>query len=420
MSAGSLPPSLPAVLQEQFGELQNKRLKLDFSRGNPSPEQLVLSESMLEIKDVISPRGVDCRNYGHPFGFPEAREWFAKYLNTGDPDLVLCGGNSSVDLMARFLECALGYPLSGTEKPWSIRIAPKFLCPVPGYDRHHILCQELGFGMIPVSAGENGLNVTWVETFLDASLEDIKGLWCVPKYSNPTGACYSLEMIERLAVMDAQPDFRIIFDLAYWAHDVLVPPVFGPNILEIFARAGNPDRAVLFASLSKVTFANGSVSAFAGSRANVEWFEKHLKARTTGFDKINMLRHMLFLPTMKDVLGHMEKHRAILQPKLEIILETLDREFPRISQSYIDWTRPDGGYFVSLETLEGCAKRAVEVTNMLGVLFTAGNTFTYGIDPKDTNIRIPFSFHTHDELRSAMEALALGIKIATWEKYGIS
>ena len=408
-----------AKLIKEYGELKAKGLKLDMSRGKPGKAQLDITMDMMSAispdTDCLSENGFDCRNYGLLDGIPEAKRLFAELLGLKE-SRILVAGNSSLNLMYDSVARAMLYGVVGSEKPWSKYDSIKFLCPVPGYDRHFAICQSLGIEMINIPMTESGPDMDLVEKLV---LEDesIKGIWCVPKFSNPGGIVYSDETVKRFgALKTAAKDFRIFWDNAYAVHDLDID--FPEKLLDIFTEAekhGNLDKIFYFASTSKISFPGSGVAIMAASEDNLAQIKKVLTVQTIGFDKLNMLRHTRYFKDANGVFAKMREHAEILKPKFEIVLDTLKRE---LGESGIaSWTEPKGGYFISLDVYNGCAKRVYQLMCELGVTLTpAGATFPYGIDPDDKNIRIAPTFPPNDELKSASEILCLCVKLAALEK----
>ena len=403
-------------LNERLEGFKRRALKLDMTRGKPSVEQLDLSAGLLSVlgpSDYRAADGTDCRNYGILEGLPEARRLFAPILDVG-PDDVLVAGNSSLALMHDTIAQALLRPLPDAREPWRALPSVKFLCPSPGYDRHFAICDYLGIAMETVEMRADGPDMNAVEEIV-ASDPTVKGIWCVPRYSNPTGIVYAAETVRGLARMKtAAPDFRIIWDNAYAVHHLYPDPAPLANIAEECNAAGHPDRPFLVTSTSKITFAGAGMSAIAGSDANMSWFRASRMKRTIGSDKLVQLRHVRFLPDRVALDAHMAKHAAILRPKFEAVLEILERELG--GSGVATWTRPRGGYFISLDVPDDCAKRTVERAKEAGVKLTgAGATFPRGRDPRNRNIRIAPSFPPLAELRQATEILALAVLLVAAE-----
>jgi DNA-binding transcriptional MocR family regulator len=397
-------------LDERIEAFKNQNLSLDMTRGKPGPEQLDISNGMLTIvgeNNFHTPSGLDVRNYGGLDAFPEAKRLFADFLDVG-PDEVIIGGNASLNLMYDTVAQVISHGTSGEGKPWFGQKI-KFLCPVPGYDRHFAICEHFGIGMIPVPLTDGGPDMAEVEDLVRVD-PAIRGMWCVPKYSNPSGAVYSDETVERLASMKtAAADFRILWDNAYTVHHLGGGPARLKNILETCKKSGNPDRVLIFGSTSKVSFPGAGIAVMAGSGNNVEWVRGRLFFQTIGPDKINMLRHVLYFKNMKGILDHMDKHARIIAPKFQAVQEILERELG--GKDVATWTEPQGGYFVSLDTKPGRAAAVVALAGELGVKFTkAGATWPYGKDPRDSNIRIAPTLPSLEQIRTAVEVLAVCIQ----------
>jgi DNA-binding transcriptional MocR family regulator len=404
-------------LLERYQEFQQQKITLDMTRGKPCPDQLDLSGGLLDglsRKDFKAMNGSDCRNYGGLDGIPEVKALFAEYMGV-QPDEILIGGNSSLSLMHDAMTWAWVFGAAPGSAPWSRQAPVKFLCPSPGYDRHFAICEHLGIEMIPVDFRVNGPDMDAVET-LAAGDAGIKGIWCVPKYSNPTGEVYSGDVVERLARMPAPArDFRIFWDNAYAYHHLGSGPARLADILQACRRAGNPDRVLLFGSTSKISFAGSGLAFMAGSPANMAWVKQHLAFQTIGPDKLNQLRHLLFFKNMAGIERHMQRHAAILKPKFDTVQDVLERELG--GRGIVEWTRPAGGYFISINTRNGCARRVVQLAAEAGVKLTpAGSTYPYQKDPCDRNIRIAPSFPSVTEIRKAMDVLAISLELAFLEK----
>ncbi|MEV0603597.1 aminotransferase class I/II-fold pyridoxal phosphate-dependent enzyme [Streptomyces sp. NPDC050315] len=403
-------------LRDEHARLKERGLRLDLTRGKPSAEQLALSQPLLDLpggSDHTAQDGTDCRNYGGLKGLAELRTTFAGLLQVPVEQLVAFG-NSSLELMYESVVDAVLFGLPGAPGPWPREGRTAMLCPVPGYDRHFAVCEKLGIDMIPVPMTESGPDMDEVQRLV--ADERVKGIWCVPKYSNPTGATYAPETVRRLAAMEtAAPDFRVFWDNAYAVHQLQGDREPVADILGLCEEYGNADRVFVFGSTSKITAAGSGVAFFGSSPANVTWLLGHLSKRTIGPDKINQLRHARFLPDAEAVHAHMERHAELLRPKFELVDTVLEK---RLGESGIaTWTRPQGGYFVSLDVLDGCASRVVQLAKDAGVALTpAGATFPYGKDPRDRNIRIAPSYPRVEELGDALEGLALCAELAAVEK----
>jgi DNA-binding transcriptional MocR family regulator len=384
------------------------------TRGKPCPEQLDLSIDMLDTVNGDSYRtssGVDCRNYGGLDGIPEAKELFSHYLEV-KPGEIIIGGNSSLNMMYDTMMRTLVHGVVDSDVPWGKLPEVKWLCPSPGYDRHFAICEHLGIDMIPVEMGPDGPDMDQVESLV-AEDRAVRGIWCVPKYSNPTGVVYSDEVVVRLAEMKtAAPDFRIFWDNAYAVHHLNGTPARLKNILEACKGVGNPNRVFLFGSTSKISFAGGGVAMMAGCEKNIEFTKKQMSYQTIGPDKLNQLRHVRFFRDTAGIENHMRGHATILKPKFDAVLDVFDRELG--GKNVATWSRPTGGYFISLNTLDGCARTVVAMAARAGVKLTeAGATFPYGHDPRDQNIRIAPSLPSIEEIRSAMELVAICIQLAS-------
>jgi DNA-binding transcriptional MocR family regulator len=403
-------------LRRAYADLQARGLKLDLTRGKPSAEQLDLSEPLLSLPGEgahTAEDGSDTRNYGGLAGLPELRRIFAELL--GVPvDQLLAQGNASLTLMYDTVVQALLFGVPGSERPWSREEQVTFVCPVPGYDRHFAICEELGIRMVTVPMTPDGPDAEAVAALV-ADDPTIKGLWVVPTYANPDGSVVSEAVARRLVSMPAAaPDFRIFWDNAYAVHHLTEHEAKSANALDLAAEAGNPDRVLLYASTSKITFAGSGVAFFASSPANVAWFTKHLAIRSIGPDKINHLRHATFFGDAEGVRAHMRKHREILAPKFRAVVDILDE---RLGDTGVaSWTRPDGGYFVSVDVVPGTAARVVQLAKEAGIALTpAGATFPYRRDPDDRNLRLAPTMPPLDEVRVAMDGVATCILLAAAE-----
>ncbi|QEV18022.1 aminotransferase class I/II-fold pyridoxal phosphate-dependent enzyme [Streptomyces alboniger] len=412
-------PALDGLLErarKDYEALAARGLSLDLTRGKPAPEQLDLSEGLLSLPGErhTAADGTDVRNYGGLQGLPELREIFAELLQVPAGQL-LALGNSSLELMHDCLVHALLGKLPGAESRWVDQEPIAFLCPVPGYDRHFALCERFGIDMIPVPMTEQGPDMDAVER-LAAENPAVKGIWCVPKYSNPDGVSYSDETVARLARMEtAAPDFRIFWDNAYAVHHLTDEPTGIADLLGACAEAGNPDRAFVFGSTSKITAAGAGVAFFGSSPANVKWLLANNQKRSIGPDKINQLRHALFLKDADGVRAHMERQRALLQPKFETVARILETELG--GTGLATWTSPRGGYFVTLQVPEGCAKDVVRRAAEAGIVLTpAGATHPYGDDPRDAVIRIAPSYPGLADLEQAMHGLTVCVRLAGYEQ----
>ncbi len=403
-----------SALEEKYKEFKARDLKLDMSRGRPCREQLDLSMGMLDDRQYLTEKGVDCRNYGVVEGIPEARELFARLLEVS-PDEVIVGGNSSLNLMHDTLVRAMLFGVCDGCEPWGRLPKVRFICPSPGYDRHFAICELLGIEMIVVDMKEDGPDMDAVER-LCAEDEAVKGIWCVPKYSNPDGITYSDQVVWRLASMKTKaPDFRIFWDNAYFIHHLTDEEVPLKNILKACKDVGNPDRVYIFSSTSKITFPGAGIAALASSAANIKRMVKLISRQTICPDKMNQLRHVRFLKSVDNVKELMKKHAAILRPKFRLVLDTLEKELGELGIA--SWTKPKGGYFISFYSMDGCASRIVQLAKEAGVtLCEPGATYPYGKDPRDRNIRLAPSMPPPDELKTAMELFCLCVRMASVER----
>ena len=407
-----------AQVLSQFEAAKAKGLKLDMSRGKPGARQLDMISDLawiLQKPEDFYDGGTDVRNYGVLSGLPSAKALFAEILGTR-PEEVFVGGNSSLNLMYDVIAKAYTHGLLHSEKPWSQLETVKFLCPVPGYDRHFAISQSFGMEMIAVPMDENGPDMTLVKTLVKDPA--VKGMWCVPKYSNPTGILYSSQVIDRIAhLQPAAPDFVLMWDNAYCVHEFDGEYVPFPDILSLCREAGNPDMVFEFASTSKITMPGAGVAVFATSPANMAYMTGLMTFQTISYDKVNQLRHVRYLKNKAHTLALMKRHGEILKPKFDAVTAILQRELGDLA--FASWTQPKGGYFISLDTMEGTAKRALALCKEAGVVMTgAGATFPYGTDPLDQNIRIAPSMPPVEELEQAMEIFCLCLRLAALEKLG--
>lgn len=410
--------SLKAGLEEQFKIEESKGLSFNMARGKPSASQLALSTQLLNIvnseSDMRTALGNDTRNYGDWDGIGECRHLMADMMEVKKDNVIVCG-NSSLNIMYDTVCRSMVMGVNGST-PWCKLEKVKFLCPVPGYDRHFKITELFGIEMVNIPLGEDGPDMDLVEKYVNED-EAVKGIWCVPKYSNPTGITYSDEVVRRFANLKPKAkDFRIFWDNAYCIHhiyDDIHDKIL--NILEECEKAGNPDMAYVFASTSKVSFPGSGVSAIATSKNNMEYIKKFMTTQIIGHDKINQLRHARFFKNLDGLNAHMKKHADIIRPKFDAVLNILDEELSGLGIG--SWIKPRGGYFISFESLPGCAKAIVEKCKQLGVVLTgAGATYPYGIDPQDSNIRIAPTFPTAEEMVAATKIFTLCVKLASIEK----
>ena len=408
-----------ALLKQQYKEFQYKALSLDMSRGKPSPEQLDLSMGMMDVlgpqADMTGEDGVDCRNYGDLEGIPECKELLADIMEV-NPDNIIIYGNSSLNVMFDFISRSYTHGVMGST-PWCKLPSVKFLCVVPGYDRHFKITEYFGIEMINVPMLETGPDMDMVEQLVSSD-DSIKGIWCVPKYSNPTGNSYDDETVRRFArLKPAAADIRIYWDNAYTVHHLYDD--HQDHLIEILAeckRAGNPDMVYKFASTSKITFSGSGIAACAASLNNLEDIRKQLSIQTIGHDKVNQLRHVRFFKDIHGVVEHMRKHADILRPKFEAVENIFEEELGGLEIG--TWTKPNGGYFISFDSLPGCAKEIVARAKKAVVKLTpAGAAFPYGKDPEDKNIRIAPSYPSLQEIEQAARLFTLCVKLVSVKKF---
>ncbi|MDA7947028.1 MAG: aminotransferase class I/II-fold pyridoxal phosphate-dependent enzyme [Hyphomicrobiaceae bacterium] len=401
---------------EEFDAFRDRGLALDMTRGKPSTAQLDLSNALLRLPDNVDYHladGSDARNYGGGVhGIPEARELFSEVLGAPVTQIII-GGNSSLALMHDCIVYALLTEVPGGATPWNDVKGAKFICPVPGYDRHFAICEDFGIEMVTVGMTGEGPDMDEVERLVADPL--VKGMWCVPKYSNPTGETYSDDTIRRLASMKAgAPDFRLFWDNAYALHNLTEPRREILNILGETEAAGNPDRAFVFGSTSKITFGGGGLALFASSPANVDWLTARMQKCTIGPDKLNQLRHVRYL---KDVAGLdqlMDRHRSLIAPKFEAIYEAFDKHLS--GRGAAEWKTPEGGYFISVDVPDGCAEKVIQLCGDAGVTLTpAGSTYPYGHDPHDRNIRVAPTYPDIADVQLAGEGLSLAVLVTVSE-----
>ncbi|MBQ7954357.1 MAG: aminotransferase class I/II-fold pyridoxal phosphate-dependent enzyme [Lachnospiraceae bacterium] len=410
--------ALKAELEKQYEDVKGKGLKLDMSRGKPGISQLALSMPMLDVinsdSDMKTVLGNDTRNYGDLDGIGECRRLLAAMMSVKKDNVVVCG-NSSLNIMYDTVSRSMIKGVNGSV-PWSKLDKVKFLCPVPGYDRHFKITEYFGIEMVNIPLLEDGPDMDLVEQYVNND-PAVKGIWCVPKYSNPTGISYSDEVVKRMAnLKPAAEDFRIYWDNAYCIHHLYEDKQDEIlNILEECEKAGNPNMVYIFASTSKVTFPGSGVSAIASSLENIDFIESQMTVQTIGHDKINQLRHARYFKNIDNMKEHMKKHADLMRPKFEAVLDVFEKELGGLGIG--SWTKPYGGYFISFEAMEGCAKAIVAKCKEAGVILTgAGATYPYGKDPKDSNIRIAPSFPTPEEMAQAADLFVLCVKLVSVEK----
>lgn len=405
-------------LNREYEETKAKGLKLDMSRGKPAASQLDMQKDFLDVitseSDLRTEAGFDCRNYGLLDGIPEAKRLMADMLGVSAEQVIVCG-NASLNIMYDTIARSMIFGVMGST-PWCKLEKVKFLCPVPGYDRHFAITEQFGIEMINIPMNEEGPDMDLVEKYVN---EDpaVKGIWCVPKYSNPSGVTYSDAVVKRFAALKpAAEDFRIYWDNAYIIHDLYEDK--SDNLLEILSeceKAGNPDMVFEFCSTSKVSFAGAGISAVAASVVNLEFIKKTMTVQTIGYDKINQLRHVRYFKNIEGMKKHMMKHAEIMRPKFQAVLEILEKELGGLGIG--SWTNPNGGYFISFDAMDGCAKAIVAKCKEAGAVLTgAGATYPYGKDPKDSNIRIAPTFPTPEELSMAADLFVLCVKLVSVEK----
>ncbi len=404
--------------QAKLDRLSEMNLTLDLTRGKPNQAQLDLSSGMLNIisdrGDCFSENGLDCRNYGILDGLPETKRLFSELLEIPASNILVLG-NSSLNAMYDTLVRAMLFGVAGGYEPWYRQGRIKFICPSPGYDRHFTICRNMGIEMIPVKMTENGPDM---DAVYDIACSDpsVKGMWCVPKFSNPEGITYSDEVVEQIAMMKpAAPDFRIFWDNAYVVHELYDERVHLANIFDLAKKYGTEDNIFYFASTSKITFPGSGLAIMAASEKNLEQIRPIIATQTIGYDKINQMRHVKFFKNAEGIRAHMRKHAELLRPKFELV----EREFESALDGYgiAHWTKPRGGYFISLYVMNGCARRVYQLARSVGVtLTTAGSTYPYGRDPQDSNLRIAPSYPEPEELKQAIEILCSCIKVACAEK----
>lgn len=405
-----------AELKNAYEEIKAKGLKLDMSRGKPGPEQLDLTLEMLECVNerdgYKTKNGTDTRNYGLLDGIPEAKKLFADMLEV-EPENVIVGGNSSLNMMFDYIANAYAKGVCGGE-PWCRQGQVKFLCPAPGYDRHFGVTEYFGLELIAVPMTAEGPDMDVVERLVADPL--VKGMWCVPMYSNPDGITYSDDTVRRLAAMTpAAGDFRIMWDNAYCMHHLTETPDKLLNLYEETKKLGHEDMVIMFTSTSKISFPGGGMAALAASPANIADVKKRMASQTIGYDKLNMLRHVRYFGDIDGVRRHMKRHAAIIRPKFDMVLAMLEKNLA--GKGVASWHKPKGGYFVSVNLMDGCAKETVRLLKEAGVVMTpAGATYPYGKDPHDSNIRIAPTFPPLEELETAMSLFCICAELACAQK----
>lgn len=404
--------------QKKYNEFKDMGLSLNMARGKPCSEQLDLTLGLLDAvhsdSSLLASDGTDVRNYGVLDGLPRAKKMFAQMLEV-DPSEVIVGGNSSLNMMYDTVVRNLLFGSDGESIPWGKCDKVKWLCPSPGYDRHFAICESLGIEMITVPMLSTGPDMDMVECLVESD-EAIKGIWCVPMYSNPTGITYSDETVRRFSALNPKAkDFRIFWDNAYCIHHLTDTP---DKLLNIFAELkanGKEDMIYLFASTSKISFPGAGVAAMAASRKNIEYILSKMTVQTIGPDKINQLRHVKFFGGYDGLIEHMKKHTAVIAPRFKTVTDALEQEIKPLGIG--SWHNPNGGYFISFDSLNGCAKRIVSLCKEAGVVLTgAGATYPYGNDPDDKNIRIAPTFPSIDELKTAVQIFCTAVKLASAEK----
>lgn len=402
-------------VDNKFKEYKKQNLDLNMARGKPCSKQLDLAKGLYDnVPPFTSKSGIDCRNYGGVEGLPEARKLFAELLGVNDSEIII-GGNSSLNIMYDTMARAFNHGLCNSTQPWSKLENIKFLCPSPGYDRHFAICELFGIEMITIPYNDDGPDIDMIEELVSSD-ETIKGIWCVPKYSNPTGIVYSDGVVDRLASMKTRADdFSIFWDNAYIVHHLTDNPPKLRNILKACKKAGNPERVFMFSSTSKITYAGAGLSIFAASEKNIEYMVNLISKQTIGPNKINQLLHVRFFESVEGILAHMKKHKEILRPKFDVVLDILEKNLD--GKNVATWTDPEGGYFISLNAMDDCAKEIVQLAKEAGVTLTgAGATFPYKKDPRDRNIRIAPTYPPLAELKKAIEVVCTCIEKVTLKK----
>ncbi len=401
-------------VEQQYQQLSNAGLKLDLTRGKPGSEQLSLSNCMDGILEgnYTATDGADVRNYGGLDGLPEAKSLFSQVLQVSS-DEILIGGNSSLTLMYQSVLFAWRFGLSGPESAWNLQDKTTVLCPVPGYDRHFSICEDLGINMLPVAMKDDGPDMDEVEELIKTD-PSIRGIWCVPRFSNPTGVVYSDAVVDRIAQLGkiANPAFRVLWDNAYALHAFREGGATLSSLMEKCKQCGTQDSVLMFGSTSKMTFAGAGLAYLGASKTNLAQFKKHLGMCSIGPDKVNQLRHVRLFNDYNGMLKHMEKHAALLAPRFEAVQKHLNEAFS--SSDMGDWGNPPGGYFISFDTRPGLATETIRLADQAGVKLTpAGSTFPYGKDPEDCNIRLAPSFPSLEDINKAMEVFVVCVKLAS-------
>ena len=409
--------SILEIENKKYDEYKNLNLKYDMTRGKPAAKQLELSNDMMSndyLGDYKASNGFDCRNYGILDGIPEIKKLFGELFGV-ESDQVIVGGNSSLNLMYDLISAFMLLGASKNSKPWVQQGEIKFICPVPGYDRHFAITERLGIKMINVQINDDGPDMDVIEELVKND-SSIKGMWSVPKYSNPTGVVYSDEVINRLANMKcAADDFRIFWDDAYTVHMLDGEPAKQMNLIDACADAGNNNRPIVLASTSKMTYPGAGIAALASSPENIAWFKNIYTIQTIGPNKINQLRHANYLKNYDNLVNHMRKHAEILKPKFDTVIKIFEQELGDLG--VLTWSNPKGGYFISVDTVYNCASEVVQLAKDCGVQFTAaGSTYPYGKDPKNMNIRIAPSLPPIEELEAAIKVFCVCVKICSLNK----
>ncbi len=406
------------ALRAKYEEIKARGISLDLSRGKPGADQLDITMGMLGAithgNDCFSENGLDCRNYGNLDGLPEAKRLFSELLGIA-PSRIFIGGNSSLNLMYDTVARAMMYGMGEGNTPWCRQEKIKFIALTPGYDRHFAICESFGIEMISVELGENGPDMDVIEDLVGND-PTIKGIWCVPKYSNPSGIVYSDEVVRRFAALKpAAPDFRIFWDNAYAVHDLYETPENLANIFDLADEYGNTDIILFFTSTSKISFPGSGVALLAASEKNMEQIKKIMSVQTIGYDKLNQMRHIKYFGNPRGIHRHMRRHAQIIRPKFETVLTALERDLG--DTGIARWTSPRGGYFISLDVTTGSAKRVWTLAKEVGVTLTnAGASFPYGKDPHDRNLRIAPTYPSLDDVTAAAEVLTLCVRIAALER----